>query len=63
MASITYRCMRMAHRFSGLIDANNPTKPQICPTCLQDFFAAQFAALPEDQSLKKWPLPTVGPST
>lgn len=58
-----YRCMAYGHRFQQEPDANNPQKPVICPQCMQDDFARRYGALPLDQSLAKWPLPTVGPST
>lgn len=58
-----YRCRNYGHRFHQEPDGNNPTKPVICPTCMQDDFAARYGALPLDQSLQKWPLPTIGPST
>lgn len=53
-----YRCRNYGHRFES-----SQTGPQGCPYCERLQALEQRPALPEVESLKKWPLPTVGPST
>lgn len=55
-----YRCRNYGHKWETHSDSREPTA---CPFCQHLMALEHHPALPEEESLKKWPLPTVGPST